>query len=227
MIFGMRNMQRTIEPELMEDEVQTKAYSEADFEQQHSKIIHLLDELFEGIDISGEILDLGCGPGDVTFRIARRFPKANITAIDGSKAMLRLAEERKNTENGLKQRVDFIQAMVPSANIPRKAYDLIISSSFLHHLHQPEVLWQTIKQHSKPGTKVFITDLSRPEDKNIANSIVNEGARNEPDILKHDYFNSLLAAFTPEEVKAQLIKANLNQLTIHIDRYIIVYGCMS
>ena len=217
-------MKRIVEPELMEEATQVKAYSEADFEQGHSKIIQLLDEVFCEIDISGDILDLGCGPGDVTFRIAHRFPKAKITAVDGSKAMLDFAEKRKITEIGVRERVNFLQAMIPGSNIPKQKYDLILSTSFLHHLHYPNVLWQTIKEHSKPGTKIFIADLNRPENKNTANGIVNEFAKNEPTVLKEDFYNSLLAAFTPDEVKNQLDKANLNQLSVYVDRYIIVFG---
>ena len=216
-------MKRIVEPELMEDETQVKAYSEADFEQGHSKIIQLLDEVFGGIDISGNILDLGCGSGDITFRIADRFPNTRITAVDGSKAMLHFAD-KKATEIGVRDRVNFIQSMIPDFAIPKQGYDLIISTSFLHHLHYPDILWQTIKEHSRPGTKVFIADLIRPENKNTANGIVNEFAKNEPEVLKEDFYNSLLAAFTPDEVKDQLNKANLNQLSIYVDRYIIVYG---
>jgi ubiquinone/menaquinone biosynthesis C-methylase UbiE len=144
-------MKRILEPELMEGVEQVKAYSEADFELGHSKIVQLLDEVFGAIDISGKILDLGCGSGDVTFRIARRFPKAKITAVDGSKVMLRFAEERKKNEVDISERVNFVQAMVPSSDIPKKAYDLILSTSFLHHLHQPDVLWQMIKELKFPS----------------------------------------------------------------------------
>lgn len=217
-------MKRIVEPELMEDEAQVKAYSEADFELQHSKIVLLLDEVFGSIDISGEILDIGCGSGDVTFRMAHRFPKAKITAIDGSQAMLLAAEQRKKVEVAVSKRVTFVQAMVPSSDIPKKKYNLILSTSFLHHLHQPDILWQTIKEYSTSETKIFIVDLSRPEDENEAHRIVNEFAKYEPDVLKEDFYNSLLAAFTPEEVKQQLCKANLKKLSVLVDRYIVVHG---
>jgi ubiquinone/menaquinone biosynthesis C-methylase UbiE len=36
---------------------------------------------------------MGCGTGDITFRIARALPGSKIDAIDGSAAMLRYAEE--------------------------------------------------------------------------------------------------------------------------------------
>ena len=219
-------MERKLEPELMEDMAQAKAYSEADFDTQHSKIIDLIDLVFGAVEFSGEILDLGCGPGDVTFRIAHRFSKAKITGIDGSQAMINLAKVRQESDVQANNRVNFIQAMIPGFDIPQKTYDLIVSTSFLHHLHQPDVLWQTIIDHSSPGTKVFVADLCRAESKSVARQTVNESAKNEPEVLKEDFYNSLLAAFTPEEVENQLFRAGLNNLSVHIDDYIIIHGEM-
>ncbi len=219
-------MKRIPEPELMEDEEQAKAYSEANFDTEHSTIVGLIDDLFGAIDISGEILDIGCGSGDVTYRIAKRFPKASITAIDGSKAMLQLAEKRKLSELNNSEQVQFIKALVPSNEIPDKSYDLIVSTSFLHHLHDPAVLWEAIKKHSKSNTAVFIADLTRPKNEGTARWIVNEFSKNEPEILKEDFYNSLLASFTPHEIKEQLFKSGLTHLSIYAERYIVVYGKM-
>jgi hypothetical protein len=66
-------------------------------------------------------------------------------------------------------------------------YQLIVSTSFLHHLHQPEALWQTVIQHSKPGTKVFIADLCRPASKSAARQMVQQHASGEPDVLQQDW----------------------------------------
>jgi len=217
-------MERILEAELMDDRAQAKAYAEADFDTQHSKVIKLIDQVFGAVEFSGNILDLGCGPGDVTFRMAHRFSKAKITGIDGSQAMISLAKERQERERQVNSRVNFIQAMVPGIDIPNTDYDLIVSTSFLHHLHQPDVLWQTIIKHSRPGTKVFVADLCRAESKSAARQTVNESAKNEPEVLQEDFYNSLLAAFTPEEVENQLIKAGLNTLSVYIDDYIIIHG---
>ena len=87
-------VKRVPEPELMDEPEQAEAYANADFEEPHSRIIEWFDAEFPGIRIKGSILDLGCGPGDVTFRFGRRFPEATITAVDGSAAMIGLANER-------------------------------------------------------------------------------------------------------------------------------------
>ena len=86
-------MERIIETELMEDPVGAEGYAGADFKEAHSRVIELFDAVFPGIDIAGTVLDLGCGPGDVTFRLAHRFPAADLVAVDGSAAMISLARK--------------------------------------------------------------------------------------------------------------------------------------
>jgi hypothetical protein len=69
-------------------------------------------------------------------------------------------------------------------------------------------------------------DLMRPASSAQARAIVEKYSGSEPDILKTDFFNSLLAAFEADEVKMQLERASLLQLKTEIvsDRHIIVWG---
>jgi len=48
----------------------------------------------------------------------------------------------------------------------------------------------------------------------------------EPEILRTDFFNSLLAAFTPAEVEAQLAEAGLADLRVEAtsDRHLMISG---
>jgi hypothetical protein len=87
------------------------------------------------------------------------------------------------------------------------------------------VLWQTIKQCSQPKTKILLMDLMRPASLQQAQQLVQTYAANEPAILQHDFYHSLLAAFTVEEVQAQLNAADLAlACRIISDRHFIVYG---
>lgn len=219
-------MDRILEPELMEGHEQAEAYAGADFEEPHGRILSEFDREFSGVEISGAILDLGCGPGDVTFRFVRRFPQATVLGIDGSAAMITEANKRKEREPEVARRIEFLEGFIPGAPIPRKPYDLILSTSFLHHLHSPEVLWQTIGEYAISGTRVFIYDLFRPKDRDEARRLVETYSGDEPEILKRDYFNSLLAAFEPAEVEEQLARTGLAGLTVRTitDRHMIVAG---
>jgi hypothetical protein len=69
-------------------------------------------------------------------------------------------------------------------------------------------------------------DLMRPQTTQVAEELVNTYSGAEPLILKQDFYNSLCAAFTPEEVQGQLSTAGLGQLNIKdiSDRHLLVYG---
>lgn len=219
-------MDRVPEPELMCKRLQAEAYANADFEGPHSRVIEYFDSVFSGIEVKGWILDLGCGPGDITFRFARHFKDAQILAVDGSPEMLRLAVKRKEIESGCGDRITFMECYIPGKNLGRQIYSLIISTSFLHHLPEPMVLWNTINEYAHKGTLIFIYDLMRPKNRDDARDIVEKYSGDEPDILKRDFYNSLLAAFRPEEVEEQLHTAGLDNLSVNVvsDRHIIVYG---
>jgi ubiquinone/menaquinone biosynthesis C-methylase UbiE len=219
-------MDRTVEPELMSERDQAEAYANADFEEPHAGVIELFDSVFPGVAIEGHILDLGCGPGDVTFRFARRFPGVSIIGIDGSAAMIDLANRRKDEERETGRALTFLKGFLPGVDIPHEMYDVIISTSFLHHLHDPSVLWETVGSYAIPGTKIFVYDLVRPPDKETAGHLVEYYSGSEPEILKKDFYNSLLAAFEPKEINQQLVCSRLNELSVEIvsDRHLIVYG---
>jgi SAM-dependent methyltransferase len=219
-------MERIPEPELMSDKVQAEAYAYADFEEPHSRIIELFKAEFPHAGIDSPILDLGCGPGDVTFRFARCFPDVRINAIDGSAAMIELAVKHQADENDVGKKIKFIKGFIPGEAIPMANYGLIISTSFLHHLHDSSVLWDSIHKYSQCGTKIFVCDLYRPESREEAMKIVNKYSASEPEVMKKDFYNSLLAAFEPKEVKQQLTAAGLSELSVKVvsDRHIIVYG---
>src|SRR5437016_13812314 len=106
-------MERIVEPELMTEAEQARAYAEADFEEAHSRYPLLFCELFPNCPPAGHILDLGCGPGDVTRRFACILPDWNFDAVDGSPAML--AEACKKPS----EQIQYIEGFIPGAPIPR------------------------------------------------------------------------------------------------------------
>jgi len=140
-------------------------------------------------------------------------------------AMLQEGTQRLKREN-LNDRICLIQGMIPNIEVPEKQYSVIISNSLLHHLHDPVVLWRCIKNYSPQCTAIFVMDLMRPQTTQEAKELVNTYSGAEPLILKQDFYNSLCAAFTLEEVQDQLNTASLDKLEVKAisDRHLIVYG---
>ena len=80
-------MDRIPEPELMDDPAQALAYARADFSEPHEAFVGYFQERFPQWR-PRRVLDLGCGPADVTIRFARAYPECEIVGVDGAEAML-------------------------------------------------------------------------------------------------------------------------------------------
>ena len=195
-------MQRVLEPELMEDPAQALAFARADFAEVNQGFVDRFRAVFPELS-TGSMLDLGCGPADIPIRLVRVLPRLQITAVDGSRAMLAHALKAV-TEAGLADHIRLLYARVPGLALPPRSFDAVISNSLLHHLEDPHPFWQEVQRLGGPGAPVFVMGLFRPDSPERAREIVETAAANEDPILKQDFFSSLLAAWTVEEVRSQL-----------------------
>jgi SAM-dependent methyltransferase len=218
-------MKRCPEPELMDSEAQTLAYAEADFNESNSLFAERFLTRFSDLPGSGRLADLGCGPGDITLRLAHALPGWQLTGFDAGPNMLRHAQRRLDGES-LAPRVSFRLAYLPDATLPCAAWDAVVSNSLLHHLPDPQVLWDSIIQLAAPRAAVQVMDLMRPDSEARAQELLGLYAADAPAVLREDFFNSLLAAYRPEEVSEQLRTAGLDRLEIDqaSDRHWIVSG---
>jgi ubiquinone/menaquinone biosynthesis C-methylase UbiE len=211
----------------MDDEVQARAYAEADFESPHSYFIELFQQTFPALTVTGNALDLGCGPADITLRFARAYPDCEIHGVDGSAAMLAYGDKAIQQAK-LGDRIRLVQGYLPVARLPRQQYEVVISNSLLHHLADPMTLWQAVQEHAAPGAPVFIMDLMRPTSLTRAQELVEEYAADEPPVLRHDFYHSLLAAYTPQEVEQQISSLALPfKVRVVSDRHLVVSGTMT
>ena len=230
-------MQRTPEPELMEEAAQVKAYATADFSAGDGAVVERLAALASAAGINlhttpGALLvDLGCGPGNISLRLLERFTTAHVVGIDGSTAMLQVAEQRRGSLSpAAAARLSFQQQTLPSPALAATPLagrcQAVVSNSLLHHLHQPMVLWEAVQQLAAPGGFVYLRDLRRPLDAAAAEALLALHLPQAPAVLRRDYLASLHAAFTPEDVEAQLASVGLRGLTVAAldDRYLEVWG---
>ena len=218
-------MDRIPEPELMDDPAQALAYARADFEQPHTQFIAQFRACFPDWSGRGHVLDLGCGPGDICRRFAQAFPETVVHGVDAAPAMLHIGREDLRTA-GLDRRVELFKGYLPGALLPREHYDTVISNSLLHHLYDPLALWHSILRHAAPGAPVFVMDLRRPENHEQALKLVERYAAGEPEVLRRDFYNSLLAAYRVEEMLAQLAALGIDWLQVEAlgDRHVIAHG---
>lgn len=217
---------RIPEPELMDEPEQARAYAEADFSEPHNAFVAHFQERFPGFT-HGKVIDLGCGPADVSIRFSRAYPDTNVLGVDGAEAMLALGRAAVNNGD-LSHRLNLQQCHLPDVNLPFEAFDAVISNSLLHHLDDPAVLWQTVRHVARPGAVVLIMDLMRPARVTDAESLARLYAAAAPPVLQQDFFHSLLAAYNPGEVRQQLDSAGLMQMQVEAvsDRHLLVWGTM-
>jgi SAM-dependent methyltransferase len=219
-------MKRRPEPELMDEAEQALAYAQADFSEPDARFIEILAHQGPGNLDGARVLDLGCGPGNILIRLLRAYPKATCDGLDGSQAMLDQAQAALDGLPGIARRARLICACLPSDELEAGAYDLILSNSLLHHLHDPQVLWSAIRRAGKPGALVQVVDLMRPASAGWAEALVATYADDAPEVLRNDFRNSLFAAFEPAEVQAQLDEAGLAGFEVAVvsDRHLAVFG---
>lgn len=100
------------------------------------------------------ILDVGCGGGDFTQKLGKRYPSCQIKGIDISSEAVRYAKMHNQRNN-----VTFDSCFL--CNIPSKSYDVVISTLVCHHLNDAELIL-FLKNCTQVAKKaVIINDLHR------------------------------------------------------------------
>ncbi len=217
-------MDRILEPEIMDGAAEADAYARADFADSNQWYAdHFTREYPSHLR---EIVDLGCGPADVTLRVAQAAPHAHIVAVDGSAAMLEFARKALHGAK-LSGRVTLHHGRLPGLSLQEHHFDAVLSKDMLHHLPDPQALWSEVSRLGRPGAAVYVMDLMRPDSPALAREIVEHVAAREHPILKEDFYNSLCAAFTLSEIRGQLESAGL-PLTVEqvTDRHMRIKGLL-
>ena len=229
-------MERTVEPELMEKEEQVISYDKADFSKGENNLINQINYYLLKNDINLKendlIVDLGCGPGNISEKLSIKWPKATVVGIDGSKGMIRRAESnQKNSLNRNKlKNLSYICADIKNLKISEITKDknitLLVSNSLIHHITYLEDFFNCIKRLSTNKTVNFHKDLRRPNNEKSALKLKEKCSNKYDDILTNDYYASLKASYTLKELRNFLLKDQLSSLEVFEegDQYLIIYG---
>lgn len=120
-------------------------------------------QLAEVLQVSGEdappasVLDIGCGTGALTSRLAAAWPQAEITALDVAPGMLLAAQKRLQFAGPAGVR--FLHADVEqwSAHSEGAAFDLIVSSACFQWLKDPKTTLQHLRRLLRSGGRLLFT----------------------------------------------------------------------
>ncbi|MDR1962520.1 MAG: class I SAM-dependent methyltransferase [Planctomycetaceae bacterium] len=114
------------------------------------------------------LLDIGCGAGNFSLRIARKLPQLKLTLLDLSRPMLQKAEERLVTEGFTIEEI--IQTDIAQAELPNEKFDLVVAAASLHHLRTKndwKNVFDRIYRSLIPGGSFWMSDLIRHENETM------------------------------------------------------------
>ena len=229
-------MERIPEPELMVEKEQVISYDEADFSEGEVNLINQINYYLLRKNISlGEkdlIVDLGCGPGNISEKLAIKWPNTEVVGIDGSKEMILRAERNKKIAakqkelKNLRYVCSSIKDIKSNNFLLNKKISLLVSNSLIHHITHLEDFFNTIRSLSSKVTVNFHKDLKRPLDEKSALELKAQCSNEYNEILTNDYYASLKASYTFKELKNFTLENGLSCLDVFEegDKYLIVYG---
>ena len=216
-------MPRVPEPEVMGAAEEARAYGEGDFRRVNAAFARRLAGAAGST--RGRALDLGTGPGDIPVLFCGLAPGWRVTALDLSEAMLDLARARVSAA-GLSSRIELLRRDAKAPRLGSRRFDLVFSNSLLHHLEDPAPFWAHVRRLARSGAAIVVMDLRRPPDRARARKLVRLHASGASPLLRRLFHDSLLAAFTPGEVRQQLAAAGLGGLRVRAttDRHMVISG---
>ena len=101
-------------------------------------------------------LDLACGTGDVTFRVAKKYPMGTVYGLDLTQAMLNEAIKINTLSN-----VKFVCKDMCNTDFENNTFDIITGSYALRNSPDLKNALFEIKRILKPGGTVAILDFSK------------------------------------------------------------------
>jgi ubiquinone/menaquinone biosynthesis C-methylase UbiE len=137
----------------VETEAQPSAVDYLSRQVERSSLKEVRNLRWFGLRDGMSVLDMGCGPGWFTERLAIEWPQATITALDADPRWFDEAQKR------LKGRATVVQGHAEATGLPSNAFDFILARLLFQHLREPLQVAQEAHRLLKPGGKLVITDV--------------------------------------------------------------------
>ena len=111
-------------------------------------------------NVSGKILEIGCGKGTTTFGIVKRYSKADLTAIDYDEEQVKKAV--KIFPLRYISRTSFEQGDATNLRFKDKSFDFVFELNSFHHIKNYEKAIKEVYRVLKKDGKFLIMDIWFP-----------------------------------------------------------------
>ena len=108
----------------------------------------------------GTILDIGTGPGYLPIEIAGRSSNLQITGVDLSRKLIKMAQSN-SAEAGLSDRLSFQFGNAGNLPFDDSSFDMVISTGMLHSLRDPVKVLREIYRVLGAGREAWVFDPAR------------------------------------------------------------------
>lgn len=107
------------------------------------------------------VLDLATGTGDLALALARRFPRARVTGLDLTPAMLAVAR-RRAARAGVGRRVALVEGRADALPFPDGAFDAVTCAFGFRNFPDPKAALAEAARVLAPGGALLVLEFFRP-----------------------------------------------------------------
>lgn len=104
-----------------------------------------------------QLLDLGCGSGVLSLRLAQTCPDLRITGLESSSDQVRLAT-RAAGEAGLASRLRFSRSDLRTFPVSDRSFDLVVGAGLLSEAPSPQSLLSEVSRVLVPGGTALLLE---------------------------------------------------------------------
>lgn len=185
-----------------------------DYQKHSSAQENFAQGIISRLDLLGNehILDIGCGDGKVTTKLAKLVPQGQVLGIDSSKEMIDFSREKFPAS--VYSNLEFEHLSVLDMKFETR-FDLVTSFACLHWVKDHLTVLKNIHNSLKPGGKMIIQCAGRKIDDDLTAS-----AR---DVIRSDKWKPYFRGFSnpygnygPEEYHEWLALTGLEELKVEM-----------
>lgn len=203
---------RTLEPEYMDDPTEAALYDAMDHKAVNECFVN---DLLAAGSVAGQVIDLGTGTARIPIELCKKNENVRVLAIDAAVHMLEVAIRNIDIA-GLRDSIQLVQADAKNlAEFEDAMCDCVISNTLMHHLPRPSESLATAKRLLRPGGRLFIRDLMRPQTTLQVEQLTKAYAGGEAVESQQLLRQSLHAALTLEEAQAMAKSCGLNPMAVY------------